>query len=210
MASNYDNSAFFYDRLSKLVFGDALIKAQAYFLAEIPANARVLIIGGGTGFILEEIAKTHPAGLDITYVEISARMMERSRSRNAGKNKVLFVTKAIEEVTIDVLFDVVITPFLFDNYESISLPGLMNHIDSMLKPGGLWLNTDFQLTGHWWQFVLLKSMLLFFKVLCGVESWRLAGVEKQFDESGYLLIKHKSFFKDFVAASAYTKYNLPR
>jgi hypothetical protein len=41
------------------------------------------------------------------------------------------------------------------------LPATFMHIHHMLKPGGMWLNTDFRLTGKWWQFVMLKSMLLF-------------------------------------------------
>jgi hypothetical protein len=75
----------------------------------------------------------------------------------------------------------------------------------MLKPGGLWLNTDFQLTGKWWQYILLKSMLLFFKVLCSVESWRLPAVERRFNEYGYEIIEEKTFFNDFILTRAYRK-----
>jgi ubiquinone/menaquinone biosynthesis C-methylase UbiE len=205
MGGNYDNSAPFYDKLSRLVFGRALINAQVYLLPHIPQNANVLIVGGGTGWILEEIAKIHPSGLTITYVEISEKMTVLSRKRNAGGNKVEFVNKAIEQVTLSGQ-DVVITPFLFDNYTEEALPVTFSHIHQMLKPGGLWLNTDFQLTGKWWQFVLLKSMLLFFKVLCGVQSWRLPGVGKQFSKYGYQVVAEKNFFGDFVASKVYKRY----
>ena len=205
MASNYDNSASFYDGLSRLVFGNALVKAQTYFLAEIPADAKVLIIGGGTGWILEEIAKVHPTGLNIVYVEISSKMMSLSRKRNIGANQVEFINRAIEEVEYPEHFDVFITPFLFDNYTQEDLPATLRHIHQMLKPGGIWLNTDFQLTGKWWQFAMLKSMLLFFKVLCGVESWRLPDVGKEFERLGYTLIETKLFFKDFMGTRMYKK-----
>lgn len=205
MAGNYDNSASFYDRLSRLVFGDALMKAQRYFLPQIPADARVMIIGGGTGKILEEISKVHPSELRITYVEISAKMMALSRKRNAGANQLEFINKAIEDVELPQVFDVIITPFLFDNYAAKTLPATFRHIHQMLKPGGLWFNTDFQLTGKWWQAVLLKSMLLFFKVLCGVESWRLPDVEREFGKHGYTLAGTKLFFKDFVGTRMYKK-----
>jgi spermidine synthase len=84
MAGNYDNSASFYDGLSRLVFGRTLIAAQVAFLSSIPKNAKVLIIGGGTGWILEEITRLYPSGLTITYVEISANMMALSQKRNTG------------------------------------------------------------------------------------------------------------------------------
>jgi spermidine synthase len=204
MPGNYNNSALFYDSLSRLVYGDTLVKAQIHFLTHIPAYAKVLIIGGGTGLILEEITKLHPSGLNITYVEISERMVALSRKRNAGTNNVKFINDAIEQVTLP-QHDVVITPFLFDNYKETSLHTAFKHINSLLKPGGLWLNTDFQLTGKWWQYVLLKGMLLFFKVLCGVESWRLPDVAKQFSHSGYHLKQKETFFKEFVVSTVYLK-----
>lgn len=205
MASNYDNSASFYDGLSRLVFGNALVNAQRHFLPQIPANSKVLVIGGGTGWILEEIAKVHPAGLHIVYVEISAKMMVLSRKRTAGANEVEFINDAIEQVTYAEHFDVIITPFLFDNYKDVTVRATFNHIHQMLKPGGLWLNTDFQVLGKWWQFAMLKSMLLFFKVLCGVEAWHLPDVGSCFSSKGYWLLKKKAFYKDFVGTRLYRK-----
>ena len=38
MAANYDNSAWFYDRLSRVVYGRALIRSQVYLLRYIPAE----------------------------------------------------------------------------------------------------------------------------------------------------------------------------
>jgi ubiquinone/menaquinone biosynthesis C-methylase UbiE len=197
MRGNYDNSAAFYDGLSRLVFGKALVTAQAHLLSYIPANSNLLIIGGGTGWLLEEIIKLHPSGLNITYVEISEKMMALTRKRNVGGNRVTFITKPIQQVVLNQQ-DVIITPFLFDNFTEVNLHPLFAHIHSMLKPGGLWLNTDFQLTGKWWQYILLKSMLLFFKVLCGVESWHLPDIERRFTEYGYRVIEEKTFFNDFI------------
>jgi ubiquinone/menaquinone biosynthesis C-methylase UbiE len=203
MPANYDNSASFYDRLSRLVFGKALVNAQTWLLPRIPENATVLIVGGGTGWILEEITKLHPSGLNITYVEISAKMMALSRKRGTGANNIEFINKAVENAGLPADFDVVITPFLFDNFTEESLTGIFQHIRQTLKPGGMWFNIDFQLTGKWWQYVMLKSMLLFFKVLCGVPSWRLPDVGKQFGKFGYEVVDEKNFFGDFVVSRMY-------
>lgn len=208
MPANYDNSASFYDRLSRLVFGSALINAQAWLLPQIPKNANVLIVGGGTGWILEEITKLHPSGLSITYVEISANMMALSQKRNIGTNQVQFINKAVEDAGLPADFDVVITPFLFDNFTENTLRGIFQHIHQTLNPGGLWLNTDFQLTGKWWQYAMLKSMLLFFKVLCGVPSWRLPDVGKHFGKFGYEVLEEKTFFGDFVVSKVYKKLRI--
>jgi ubiquinone/menaquinone biosynthesis C-methylase UbiE len=204
MRGNYDNSARYYDNLSRLVFGKALVTAQVHLLSYIPANSNILIIGGGTGWLLEEITKLHPSGLNITYVEISEKMIDLSRKRNAGNNRVAFINKPIQQVVLNQQ-DVIITSFLFDNFTEVNLHPLFAHIHPMLKPGGLWLNTDFQLTGKWWQYILLKSMLLFFKVVCDVESWRLPDVERRFNEYDYRIIEEKTFFNDFIITKMYRK-----
>ncbi|MEP5106138.1 MAG: methyltransferase type 12, partial [Ekhidna sp.] len=58
VVNDFDFVAPIYDRLSKLVFGKSLIKAQAYHLKVIGDKDRVLILGGGTGKLLEFIPKS--------------------------------------------------------------------------------------------------------------------------------------------------------
>lgn len=205
MSANYNNSAWFYDRLSRVIYGRALIKAQIYLLKFIPANAAILIAGGGTGWILEEIAKRHPSGLDITYVEVAPNMMALSKKRNAGSNKITFINNAIENISLPHNFDVIITPFLFDNFTEQTLQKVFEHIHTSLKTNGLWLNTDFQLTGQWWQKALLKSMFLFFKILCNIEASKLPDIEKHFTQHGCKAISQQTFFKDFIISTAYQK-----
>jgi ubiquinone/menaquinone biosynthesis C-methylase UbiE len=205
MAANYDNSAWFYDRLSRIVYGKALVNAQVYLLKYVPANSKVLIVGGGTGWILEELSKIHSSGLNITYVEIAEHMMTLSRKRNVTGNQVAFINDAVENVTLPSDFDIVITPFLFDNFTEQTLGKVFSHIQSLLKKDGLWLNTDFQLTGKWWQQVLLKTMFLFFKILCGIEASKLPAIEKRFAEAGYHVVDKRTFFGDFIVSEVYTK-----
>jgi ubiquinone/menaquinone biosynthesis C-methylase UbiE len=205
MAANYNNSAWFYDKLSRIIYGKALIRAQVYLLPSIPSKSKILLIGGGTGWILEEIAKIHSSSLAITYVEVAANMMEISLKRNAGDNEVVFINDVIENVALQDDFDVVITPFLFDNFTEENLQKIFEHIDKSLKTGGIWLNTDFRLTGRWWQKVLLKSMLLFFRLVCRIEAKQLPGIESCFEKNDYKIIQQKSFFEGFILSTAYQK-----
>src|ERR1700743_489214 len=146
MAANYNNSAWFYDALSRMVYGRSLVKAQVWLLQFVPKNANVLIAGGGTGWILEELTRIHPAGLNITYVEVAANMIALSQKRVTGYNQVLFINNAVENMVLPADFDIVITPFLFDNFTEETLQRVFCHLHKLLKPGGLWLNCDFQLT----------------------------------------------------------------
>jgi ubiquinone/menaquinone biosynthesis C-methylase UbiE len=205
MSANYDKSFWFYDRLSRMVYGRALVNAQVYLLRYIPVNACILIVGGGTGWILEELIKIHDAGLQITYVEVSANMIALSKKRNIGKNRIVFINDAVENVSLPTGFDIVLTPFLFDNFTEQTCEKVFSHIDSLLKPAGKWLYCDFQLTGKWWQGVLLKSMLLFFKTLCNVEASQLPGVEENFEMHGYKVMAQQTFFNEFVISRVCTK-----
>jgi ubiquinone/menaquinone biosynthesis C-methylase UbiE len=205
MAANYNNSAWFYDPVSRLIYGRALVRAQVYLLPFIPKNSKILIVGGGTGWILEEIAKVHPSGQKITYAEVAPRMMALSKKRNAGNNEVDFICAAVENVILQNDYDVVITPFLFDNFIEENFKQIFANIHQALKPNGLWLNTDFQLTGKWWQRILLKSMFLFFRMICGIEAKKLPGIQAAFDKYDYRQIGQKSFFGDFILSVIHRK-----
>ena len=205
MAANFNNSAWFYDGLSRLVYGRALVNAQLYLLGFIEPDSRVLIVGGGTGWVLEELTKIHPAGLHITYVEIAAAMMDLSKKRDIGHNEVVYIQNAIEQVNLTPGFNVVITPFLFDNFTEQTLKTVFTHIHAFLKPESLWLNADFQLTGKWWQRLLLKSMFVFFRLTCGIEAGKLPEIKTRFTTDNYAMVDEKTFFNDFIVASVYRR-----
>ena len=205
MANNYDNAAWFYDRLSRLVFGNAIIQSQVYLLQYLLPASNILIVGGGTGWILDEITKLHPSGLKITYVEISAKMMAISTKRNIGANKVTFINSAVESVVLKPDFDVIVTPFLFDNFTQQTVQKIFNHLYSSLKPDGLWLYADFEPTGKLWQKMLLKTMHGFFRILCGIKARRLPDVKQLFAKQCYKHVNSKAFFGDFIRAIVYSR-----
>ncbi len=202
MPANYDNAAWFYDRLSRLVYGRQLTEAHRFLIPYIPAGAHVLIVGGGTGYVLDEITRQHPSRLIITYVEISARMTALARKRHWGDNKVTFINCAIEAVDLD-QYEVIFTPFLFDNFRQAEFKALFDHLHCHLLPGGRWLNADFQLTGRWWQPVLLKTMFLFFKLLGCVEVSQLPDIDQEFHDHHYQSIARQTFFGGFISSVIY-------
>lgn len=205
MPSSYNHSAWFYDALSRIIYGKALVIAQVYLLQFVPAESNLLIVGGGTGWILEELAKIHPVGLKITYVEVAPDMMRLSKKRNTGNNEMIFINAAIEDVSLAPDFDLVIAPFLFDNFKEQSFIKIFDHIRFLLKPNGLWLISDFQLTGKWWQSILLETMVVFFKIICSIEASELPDIRGQFEKNGYELKKEQTFFGDFIVSMIYKR-----
>ena len=207
MNPNFNLVARPYDFISRLVFGNALVESQVRLLSIIPSKSKILVVGGGTGWILEEIAKVHPAGLEITYVEVSLAMLDLSRLRQYKQNHVTFIHKPIEEYQTDAIFDVIITPFFFDLFKENKVNFLFAHIDKKLINNGLWLYTDFippKYQIHLWQKILLKSMYWFFGFLSQVEARKLVNMDFYF-EKNYTKISENWFYARFIRSNIYQK-----
>jgi ubiquinone/menaquinone biosynthesis C-methylase UbiE len=208
MKWNYDTIAWFYDRLAQLFFGKALVNAQRCLLHAIPAGARVLIVGGGTGRILEEIAKVHPSGLSITYVDASEKMVSLARKRNMAGNNVVFIAAPVETAALQ-QYDVALTPFFLDNFNDYNMRKIISLIDRRLSPHAAWLYCDFRDNGVFWQKAVLKLMYAFFSTTCHIEASRLPDAAGCFTSLGYKVASQRTFINGFVIAEVMSK-GLPK
>ena len=212
MQNSYDNIASYYDFLSQLVFGSSLIKAQSRFLNYVKPKSSILIVGGGTGRILEYLAREHSSGLAITYVEISAKMIAASRKRDWKQNQVYFVHRAVEDFGSPQRYDVILTAFLFDNFTEPKILLTFSRLDRKLNSGGYWLFADFIYTedkGKLWQKILLNLMYKFFRLTCHIEASVLTNMETIFDRNGYQMIFVKTYYAGFIKSIVYKKRNVP-
>ena len=203
---NYNTVARYYDKLSRLVFGDKLLVAQSYFLERISAGSKVLIAGGGSGWILEELTRLHPSGLTIIYVDSSANMTELAKKRNAGDNHVTYVIATAGSINPEHKFDVVITPFFFDNFKDNNALKIFSVIDKYLEKDGVWLYTDFRNTSIFRQKLLLKLMYLYFRLFCGIEAKQLPDMNNCFGDFGYAAELEMVFMGGFVETVVYKRY----
>jgi len=206
--NNFDTIAPVYDRLSRLVFGRAQMNAQIDQLKYIPVGSRILIVGGGTGWILESIAKQYSSGLQIVYVDVSGKMIRLAGTRNTGSNHVEFIQAAIEDYQADVKFDVVMTPFLFCNFLEDTAASVFDKLHSLLKQDGVWLIADFTLDkgrGKWWKQLLTRSMYLFFKTFGMVEGNTLTDFSLLFKRHDYTLKAARFYYGNFILSAVYIK-----
>ncbi|MBT2564408.1 class I SAM-dependent methyltransferase [Pedobacter sp. ISL-68] len=207
MLNNYDKIAGHYDTLSRLVFFKTQVTAQVDQLPYIQENSHILIVGGGTGWILEELSKTY-TGLKIVYVEISAKMIALSQKRSYKNNHVEFVNIGIEDFKTDVLFDVILTPFLFDNFAEQRAAKVFGQLNEYLKKDGLWFQVDFSLNktnGNWWKWLLIRSMYGFFKLLGIVEAHQLIDMNPYFFTANYLIVEERLYYGGFIKATIFRK-----
>jgi ubiquinone/menaquinone biosynthesis C-methylase UbiE len=207
MPANYDHIAGFYDLMSSVIYGRSIVRAQVCLIPFIAEQSRILIVGGGTGWILEEIASQYPHGLEIDYIESSARMISLSRKRHTGSNTVHLIHQSIENHTIEKPYDVIITPFVLDNFSSEKIGPVYNKLDSGLKRNGLWLYADFVYDKEakpLWQALLLKVMYFFFHITTGIETRELIPMDDYFRVSYHPEYQARHYFA-FIHSIVYRK-----
>jgi len=196
-----------YDWLSRLVFGGKLTDAQRYLLTVlIKPGMRVLVAGGGSGEIVEEISTLQPSGLIIDYAEASSVMLAKARKRNAGKNEVNYIHNRVEKIAFGARkYDAILTPFLFDNFTDATARKVFSVMDAVLKPDGLWLYCDFRHTDnrrHKW---LLKTMYAFFRICCNVEAAKLPDMDDCFLSYYYHPVMEATFMDGFILSAVYKR-----
>lgn len=208
MKNNYDPIATHYDWLSRIIFRKNLVLAQTCLLQHIPSGSSILIVGGGTGWILSELTKTYASGLKITYVEISEKMINLARKHHTGKNEVEFVNLAIEDYSSEQKFDIILTAFLFDNFMEDKVRLVFDKLAQSLKKDGKWLFADFHTDdkkSHWWQRTLLKAMLYFFRVVCHIEARHLVPVKTLFEKNNFREMYTYERMYGFIKSSVYVR-----
>ncbi len=206
MEKGYDNAAPFYDQLSRLVFGSSLLMAQRWLVQHIPPSASILIVGGGTGIILEEIAAIHGCGLAIDYIEIAPKMMARARRRQCANNRVNFIEAAVQDVDFAVKeYDVVITAFLFDSFTEQRMQTVFSAIDRALTRDGRWFYSDFVDTGKPLHKMLLWSMYSFFRLLGSIQVSQLPGINTCFTRHYYKRTASQTYRNGFIEAVIYQR-----
>jgi ubiquinone/menaquinone biosynthesis C-methylase UbiE len=168
------------------------------------AGDRVLIVGGGTGWVLESL----PRRVSVTYVESSAKMIALARKRTSKPEEVQFVCQPVEDFQTEDRYDVLLTGFLFDNFSAGRSKQVLAHLDTLLVPGGRWLYTDFRdkrTAGKWWQRLLMGSMYLFFRWISRVEGRYMVETGPLFAAAGYRRAYEATFYGGLIETVTYCK-----
>lgn len=196
--NDFDAISSSYDILVRLVFGDKLWQATNYFLKDIDPNASVLILGGGTGRILDAFK-----GQTITYVEKSNKMLVRARAKTSAN--VIFIHEDFMEWNTVETYDVVICPFFLDVFDSENLMKATEKISQYLSIRGTLIVTDFQQTGRRKHELLLWIMHAFFYVVTHLESNRLQDIKGALKHTGLIPVNERTWYKGFIFSTRFKK-----
>jgi tRNA (cmo5U34)-methyltransferase len=179
-AADFGPVARIYDALAGLAFGGALRRAQrATLAAGLPPGPapRVLVLGGGAGWVLSEIWRQRPQA-QVLYLEVSAAMLARTRARlrrhPAPTGAAVELRQGTEAaLRPDEQFEAVVTFFVLDCFTAAALPGALARLHTARAPGAPWLVTDFRPARRGWRRWLLRAMYWFFGITVGLRAQQL-------------------------------------
>jgi ubiquinone/menaquinone biosynthesis C-methylase UbiE len=200
--NSYNALAPFYDRLAKIVFGRSIRDSQLVHLPLIPNGANILIIGGGTGWLLEKVLSREVR--KIWYVEASSVMISLSKKRVPDNGYVVFVHGGLDSIPPSIAFDVVIANFFLDQFTDDEARLVVEVLDSVLVESGLLLVTDFQ-DDRFWKKAFLKVMYSFFNACGAISNHKLPDWNKCLVKQGFKTTAEAVFYSDFIKSIAFKK-----
>lgn len=208
MKAGFDSIAWCYDFLSVLVFGKRIRQSQIVLLRQIKENDSVLIIGGGTGWIINEILKVS-SPVQIDYIESSVEMLMKARTAVVGNDTVQinFILGDENSIGQNEKYDIVIAFYFFDMFKEERLNTIVDSMNKALKQGGYLLYADFNInsTSPWFHKVLLKIMYLFFHYICAVEAQSLTVMNRILTKYSLVCQNSISTSNGFIVSEVYQK-----
>lgn len=205
-ANNFDRIAWIYDTLARLVLGNAIKKSQLHHLPQLKPNSYILILGGGTGWLLKEVIDLHPTSR-ICYIEASEKMLRLSKEKVVQYHKIQFIHGTEENIPLDAKFDSIITNFYLDLFTHQSLDKVIPRIAMHTSPECKWIVTDFVNRGIWWQSLLLNAMYKFFRIVSNIQASTLPDWNAKLKLYDWHKKTGASFYRGFIESCVYAKPN---
>lgn len=199
LSRGYTQLAPFYDFLAKRLIGTCIQESQLHYIHYLSSRRKLLLLGGGTGWILPAIERVNPQ-LEIHYIDASPGMITRAR-RNPTLLNIRWICGTETDIP-DQDYDCVVTNFYLDHFENEELKKLAERLANRIVPGTDWLVTEFAASISW-QRIQIRMMYFFFWLITGLRTTHLPGWKNILHESGGRLIDEKKWRDGFVTACVY-------
>ncbi len=208
LSGNFDRVAWCYDALAGLVFGGSLRQAQRAALAGLPAGApHVLILGGGTGWVLAEVLRRRPRAA-VLYLEASGPMLARAvahlrRTAPGAAGQVEFRQGTEAALGPGERFDALVTFFVLDCFPPAALGPALARLAAARRPAAPWLLADFRRPRRGWQRALLGAMYRFFGAVAAVRARQMPDLHAALAGLGLRPMRQAFFFGGAVEGTVF-------
>jgi SAM-dependent methyltransferase len=211
---NFDRVARIYRWAEYASLGPLLQRARTYFLPALRDCRRAMLLGDGDGRFLARMLAQN-AAMQAVAVDTSAAMLELLHSNclraTADANQALTKTRLmlINSSALETLpapeTDLIVTHFFLDCLTQAQVDTLAMSYAAMLKPGTLWLVSDFALPHaallQPLAAVYIRMLYFAFRVLAGLRVTQLPDSQLALKHAGFEQIERK----EFAAGLVYTE-----
>ena len=173
---NFDRLARPYRWLEYLTLGRALERCRLHFLPHLSDRRRALVLGDGDGRFLAHLLASNPH-LHADAVDLSPAMLAqlRRRAQPSAARLTLYQTDALTFHSPG-LYDLVVTHFFLDCLTDVDLAQLTHRLAPHLRPGALWLLSDFRIPSGPLRLpaqLFVRLLYLAFRLITGLRVSRL-------------------------------------
>lgn len=198
---NFNFIAPYYDRIARIVFGQSIVESQINHFGLIRPGAKVLVIGGGTGWILKHL----PADCEkVVFVEPSREMIGRA-ARESVRFPLYLLKDYYENITINEKYDAIIANYFFDMFSKNDLDQIADKMKRSLSESGLLFATDFTNMVGFWHRSMLIIMYTFFWMVAGIPNRKLCNWQQILMSNGLRIVHSSRFYGGFIISTVYRK-----
>ena len=183
---NCDLIAPHYWWIERLGMGRALERRRRWFLPSLGHSRRALVLGDGDGRFLRELLRNNSA-VQADYVDLSERMLEQALHR-VGPDRVVY--RKADALTAEFApgeYDLIVSHFFFDCFNSAELALLIERVAGAAKPGAEWIVSEFR-TPNILARLLVRALYLFFRITTGLKTRNLADHRPILGSHGFRLM----------------------
>ena len=191
IGKGFDRLASIYDLVVWLVFGNKISNLKKTFLESLSKGDNSIIIGGGSGKILEYALQSDIA-TNFVYAELSERMIEKTKSRiTASDLSRIEFCDDFEPKLQEKKFDYIILPFVLDCYRNRDVKAMLSQFSAALTENGSIVFFDFNLSKEdgfepkQWKTGFIKLLYTFFRLTTGIPAKKLPSFSRHFNEAGF-------------------------
>lgn len=195
-----------YDGVVFLFFGKSFSRLQQQLFSDLASAEKCLIIGGGSGEVLENAILQNLAS-EYYYAELSDKMIKKTKSRISRLNKSYSIAFSNDWTDWDKeSFDFIILPFVLDCYSETELQSLISDLVSCLSPKGKILFIDFNqeaefgYEAHFAKAGFISLLYAFFNLTTGISAQKLPAFNRLFRTHGLITEKQILIKKGWIQA----------
>jgi tRNA (cmo5U34)-methyltransferase len=210
----YNRIAVFYDLAARIFFFNRINKSQVTLVPFLPDFNSCLILGGGSGYFLQQILSQHKTARFV-YVDLSDQMIQMAKNRIKRKlpeefHRIEFRCASVEDIK-NKSFDLIVCNYFLDLFTDEEVDLLLERFYSeTLSSKGYVYFTDFVIPESHWMMkkmaeALLKVLYYIFRITTSIRSTQLPDFPLLFKKNNFDVLHIDSFSGGIMISAIYKK-----